>query len=464
MLTITIDSPALGDPQLDRARDPNAEMTTLVGAATRWPREVLANPGFGLGLLVNTTPLDRLFSVDALAALVRYPEAPEVLIEAALEGLTGPRRFPQVAFALLANPTLKPQQVERTAEAIVNASDRGAPLRDRNAALDNHALLIEAGWRTPAGKADERGAREILRERLAKGELAGGRVDLSAFAPTGLLNRELGPALLSAPTSDDARRAAHVLALTPVTPPDVLDSLLDAHASPDVRVAIAENPNAYAATLERLYRVDDTNLRTQVAANPNLAAGVRQEILDAGEGAVLCGLARNPSLTGDEQLALARRDDSAVRQFLCLNPSLTGAAELEVARTADPEVARQLLRRSDLSAQTVSLLTQNSDRIVRMAASAYETKTAPKVKGAARDPLVELREALLPTARFSHRLLAATCENAPAWLLSFLAGSEDALVRLAVAAHRGTPANTRALLAVDPDVRVARAAQEPPCL
>src|SRR5690606_20912437 len=153
-------------------------------------------------------------------------------------------------------------------------------------------------------------------------------------------------------------------------------------------------------------------------------------------------------LAREEEKALVERDDSAVHQFLCLNPSISAAAQASLAERADPEVARQLLRRPDLTPPALQELTRNPDRVVAKAAAGYDPQ-----KPADRHPLVRLRRAISTANAYHLRLIAATCVNAPGWFLDYLASSYDALVRLAVAAHRNTLPDTRALLARDPDLR-----------
>lgn len=451
MLTMTQELPTPQDPHLETARDPNATPFDLSSAAVRWPREVLANPALALDLVASSTPVASLLHESALAALVRYPEAPEVLIESALERLNDRHYGQPLARMLLANPNLTEEQARAAAETLKDSPDQ-------NGTLANHRHL--------PGERDERGTRELLHEHLATGGVLSGRSDLRHFLGTGLLNLELAPAFFAATRNDHHAQPELALAMAPVTPADELDKLLDPSATPAIRTGIAENPNTSAETLERLYQAKNTRLRARVAAHPTLTPAVREQVLTENDEAILCGLARNPSLTVDEQLTLARREESTIRQFLCLNPNLTTPAELELARNADSEIARQLLRRDDLRPESVEILKNNPDHLVRLAAPAYKTgnQDAPAGNAQPQDPLLALREALATRPLEDHRLVTATCTNTPGWLLDFLAGSANPVVRLAVAAHHHTPDRTRSLLAIDPDVRVARAAQEPPCL
>lgn len=457
MLPMTTETTAVSDPDLKVARDPNADLSELGRVAAFWPREVLANPAFELALLINTTPLSLLFKPPALAALARQPDTPALLIEHALERIASYRPDREVIYALLSNPALAPDQLERVATAIIDTSDAGNAFADRQGALDNHALIVNSPTLQAPGAPDRRPTLEILREQFTRSDFRVSYIGLEHFAATGLVNHLMPSALLDADaTLPDPELQA--LAASPVTPPAALERLA-ANASPEVQTDLAANPNAPAGVLEKLYHNCDTRLRTRVAANANVTDAMRQSILAEANGTVLTGLARNPRLTREEESAFVERDDSTVHQFLCLNPNISEEAQVKLARRADPEVARQLLRRPNLTPAAVQALTGNPDRVVAKAAAAYDPQ-----RSADRHPLVRLRGAISSAGSYHLRLITATCANTPGWLLGYLGSSYDALVRLAVAAHPNTLPDTRALLARDPDLRVQRAAQEPPCL
>ena len=83
-----------------------------------------------------------------------------------------------------------------------------------------------------------------------------------------------------------------IVALHPLTPPDVLDRLVKAR-SRHVRVALAQRP--FDEGLERLARDEEPTVRAAVAASPGLTIALRNQFGEDSDPQVQAALRRNPA-------------------------------------------------------------------------------------------------------------------------------------------------------------------------
>lgn len=424
------------------ASNPDLDLKTLLSAATVYPRVVLQNPAFTLGLLVNRQPLEKLITPEQLAALVRFPEAPDLLIQHALAA-----KITKVNDALLANPRLPnvtTTQLRKSYSFTI----------DPHGVQSNHHHIGGFTW-------DKRPTLTILREVITTHlskllSLQFERTVKEAFAGLNLSN----PLVVNTALDAVVEKWTPVAFLQlPFTPPEVLEKFAADDRLARYHPELAAHPHLPPTALKKLAASPDVEVRAAVAQHPTCPPEVRQEFLNSGDPTTLERLAANPRLSVDDQWQLFKVGDR-VRQFLAVNPNLATEVEEKLAVAGSAEVHRQLLHRKQLTDYTLRAIRDSEDVLVRYAAENWTPKPVePQQPG---DHLVSLYSKIINSDTFHLAFVAATCTNAPAELLEFLSGSHIPLVRLAVAAHPSTPRGARELLRIDPDRRVEKAAREEP--
>lgn len=467
------------------AADPGSAFDDLLDAADYYPRLVARNPALSLELVVNPSAIDSLTAKD-LAKLVTFEEAPSPLVELALQMVAkSTQNIQDLAQALLANRRLEPAHVKHVVWALADALD-----------LNDTSVYHRQRYQDQKLPSPTQEVERVLC-RLPLAELN------YKFDDTDLVN-SLVPRVYMRKRVGGMAGSAEWAAASTVTAPEVLAYLGQNKEFSMLHDKLARHARApgsmLAAFVDHPWVTQSTVLR-----HPNLPAEVRQRIIQRGDPAQAAVLALNPSLTCDEQLDLIRRGIAAALPNLAETPHLCPEAARYIAALQNEELGLLLTGRTDLTDATVEELMQYPHDTVqykvterwnaavervwrkkqvpgrsrRRRRTKKEMEEAAK-QNATQEPTAEAQQQqqnqnqarcdgarppdLVPTMGLAQQLLVATSRNVDAQTLETLAGSLQAVVRLAVAAHPNASSETRAWLEEDTDVRVAAAAKVAPSL
>lgn len=422
------------------ARDPNASFEQLRKAIPYYPREVLNHPVFPLSIVVNFEEI-RSFMNTELQALVRFPEAPEPIVEHAI---TQAADWPNVAMALLSNPNLTKSQAERVIHAHQQKT-ANKPLPNQK----NHKHF-DGDW-------DQRPPLEILHEAIITNRNFNND-HYETYKGTGLVNHLFTRPLNRLPQEE----AWHPvwIAEAPYAPPEKLAELAE-NPSSLIRSKLASHPRTPPETLAMFYNQPGNTLSAElaIAGNPNTPEHVHKQMIASAHPAVHKTLAENPAITPGVQMQLAEFNDTSISLRLAQNPGLAPIVQDKLVEEADRLVHWTLLENSNsnrVSDRNLAVLQAKGDPTIREVAREYQAPTS--TPATREDALTNLVAELIGSSRpIMLELITATCNNTPPMLLTHLAGSFNPLTRLAVAIHPNTPEEVQELLQVDPDLRVSNA-------
>lgn len=461
------------------ATSPDSEFNDLKAAIDYHPRLVARNPALSLELVINPAALATL-SVRQLAMLVAYEEAPEPLVELAVRRvMEAPRGNGDIARALLTNRVLAAQHVKHAVWALSESRD-----------LSETSLFHRWRYRDqPVGQPVEHVERALTRMRL---------VQISEGLRSSNLVNSLVPRVYLRNRVDGVEASARWVAHLPLTAPEVLAYMGQLTELSMLRDTLALHKRAPASMLTA-FLGDPWVKQAIVIKHANLPATVRQGIIDAGQPAQIALLAANPGLSSDQQMQLFRSGDVTLLPTLAENPGLCPEPARYIAALHNEELCLLLVEQDELADEVVEELMQCRHDTVKYALARKWSAATERVwrkkgvgvrsrrrrgdpepeedphpaRGADRDnraqrTVPESGKVTAPDALLkldlAEQLLVATARNVDEQTLDTLGGSIDAVVRLAVAAHPNTSNETRAWLATDTDVRVARAATEAPSL
>jgi len=127
-------------------------------------------------------------------------------------------------------------------------------------------------------------------------------------------------------TAGEADRIRDVLARYKLTPPDILDKLVDVRAVTQrntwVRnMWVAKNPNTSQKTLEKLIKNGDQSVRLAAASNPRAHHRVLQRLAQDQDALVRQEVATNPNTPPATLVLLLADENAAVRVAGLSNPS-----------------------------------------------------------------------------------------------------------------------------------------------
>lgn len=470
----------MSQDQYEVATDPGSSLSDLLKAARYYPRLVAQNPALSLEFVVDPGAIDRL-DVSSLAMLVSVAEAPRPLIDLAARMVAdASEKHFGLAQALLANRSLEEQHVKHAVWTLAEA-------RDLNETSVYHRQRYEG---QPLGSPVEHVSRVLSRSPLEWLEYEFRECDLvNSLVPRVYLRNRVGG------LADSARWAAEAR----VTAPEVLAYLGQNQEFSMLRERLAAHPHAPGSMLAGFVG-DPWAPQGAVLMHPNLPAEDRRRILAEGDPDRTRFLALNPKLSCEEQLELIRRRDVAALPGLVENPNLCPEAARYIAALHSEDLGLLLTQRNDLTDETVEELMQHPHDSVKYEVTRRWSKAVDRVWRKKRVPgrsrrrgrtRKELEEGQEPAAQdqanrgpergdaqgdgvkipqpvlglaLVKQLIVATSRNLEPATLDTLANSYNAVVRLAVAAHPNSADHTRAWLADDADVRVAKAAREAPSL
>jgi hypothetical protein len=181
-------------------------------------------------------------------------------------------------------------------------------------------------------------------------QLAG---DESGLVRRGLAqNPNLNPAVHTQLAGDKSIAVRENLAKNPNFRDEVHQGTLAQDPHPDVRAALASNPNlsnAYYGYFAGASE-DDWGVHEALAGNPNLPVAYHEKLADAQQIPVQTALAGNPNLDPALHHKLARDDMHwATRKALASNPNLNPAAQVQLANAEGSDVRGALAQNPNLN-------------------------------------------------------------------------------------------------------------------
>lgn len=455
------------------ASNPASEFKDLEAAIDFHPRLVAQNPALSLEFVINPSSLSKL-ALWRLGMLVAYEEAPLPLVELAVQKMLEGGRYETVlARALLTNRALASQHVKHAVWALAESHDISE-------------TRIYHRWRyedQPLGQPTEHVERAVTRTGLVQ--------ITKDLRPSNLVN-SLVPRVYLRNRVGGIEASARWVAESPLTAPEVLAYMGQLTELTMLRDTLALNRQAPGSLLAK-FMGDPWVNQAILFKHENLPAATQKEIIDGGQPGKIAMLAKNPGLSCDNQMRLILSGDRTLLPKLVDNPGLCPEPARYIAALQDEALCLLLLERDDLADEVVEELMQCRHNSVQFALGrkwSAATERVWRTKGvgvrsrrrgdpepdeaAARVPVEPKRgppesEKVTPPEpvlrlELPELLLVATARNIDEQTLDTLAGSINAVVRLAVAAHPNTSKETRAWLANDTDVRVAKAATEAPSL
>ncbi|MFY1701890.1 hypothetical protein ACN28G_09165 [Micromonospora sp. WMMA1923] len=244
-------------------------------------------------------------------------------------------------------------------------------------------------------------------------------------------------------SSPEARLA---LALDPATPHLTLIELA-ADGSPEVRKAVAGRVDAPAQALRPLARDHDRHVREAVARNPSTSAGNLLRLLKDADRWVRWAVGGNPA--GDESVrrAMAQAPDKELRGLLAERRDTEPELAAQLVDDVSPEVRERLATHTHHPDVIAALMADRTAR-VRKGLARNPRTTAEQRRVLARDPVVDVRVALVRAAELDETVWAGLVDD------------RSAQVRLAMATSEVVPPHIRQALRDDPDELVAAAARD----
>jgi len=304
-------------------------------------------------------------------------------------------------------------------------------------------------------------------------------------------NKSSPPEALAGLAKKEKSWIAHRVAGNPNTTAEVLKLLAEREPS-----QVARHPNTPVKVLEKLAALGDEDVEQDLAGNPSIPPGMLPALAKSKNQYAVEHVAENPETPPEVLAAIARGTNWRARAIAATHPGLPADAleELATADRSKNKAIAPILRGAaaanpKLPAKLRSVLLEDKDEKVRMAAAAaapasmlkkLSTSPDPMVRGGvAANPAVEAAlleklskdkqakvraEVALPDhARVANDISdeafqrKARASRAPLGVLEALAGDSDKQVRFRVAENPRTPPEVLARLASDKEERVRSA-------
>jgi predicted DNA-binding WGR domain protein len=142
--------------------------------------------------------------------------------------------------------------------------------------------------------------------------------------------------------------------------PDMLEERLNSSDRGVLR-AIARNPNATGAILDKLFAGSDERIFRELAGIPSAPADVINRLAKHKDDNVCCSVASNPSAPADVLNRLAKHKDDYVRCSVASNPSAPFGCLEELSHDKDVWVRRAVAKNPATPIATLEVLAKDSD-------------------------------------------------------------------------------------------------------
>jgi hypothetical protein len=239
------------------------------------------------------------------------------------------------------------------------------------------------------------------------------------------------------------------IAENPNAPVEILTRLSGDEDS-GVRIAVAENPKTPVETLTRLSGDEDSGVRIAVAENPKTPTETLTRLSGDEDFAVRMAVAENPKTPTETLTRLSGDEDFAVRMAVAQNPNTPVEILTRLSGDEDSGVRRAVAENPDTPVETLITLSGDEDSGVRIVVA--ENPNAP----------VEILITLSGDEYFGVRRAVARNPKTPVETLTRLSKDENLYVRIAVAENLKTPVETLTRLSGDEDLHVRIAVAENP--
>ena len=244
-----------------------------------------------------------------------------------------------------------------------------------------------------------------------------------------------------------------------------------------VQIALASNPRTPPELLNSLAKQRDAEVRAALARSPTTPTALLVTLFTDPEPAVQRALAKRDDLAEIRVRAEAER--FARKRQLATDARTPLTALMDLRQDPDPVVRAAVAQAKNAPIFVVEQLCMDADARVRAAAAARSNLDAFLLRNLLFDASPEVRLAALTnpacTAKTldwltnaldrltdSERRLLAGHKQAPAGLLSALAGSADASIRRQIANRDDCPEDAMKILAQDPFADIRRAVLKNP--
>jgi hypothetical protein len=316
------------EPAVRRAitQNPNTPLKGLLMTGAEFPGELLANPAFALFFLESPSLMHQVNDY-LLSQLARFAEIPQLLLQRASRGQEHSRR------GAAKNPALPEEILFRL------GGDELFEIRKD---------ILLRPWRSPA---------RLLLERL------GISAEQQAPTPTDatLTTHEL------AQLCESGGFARWLVTSHPNVTAELLERLSEEH-SVAVLAGVARNAKTPAHVVARLTMRYELLIRVALLENPNLPAVTVQELASRPntEHALKIVLAGRPELTPTQLDAFAKSGRIAIRAAVAQNPSSSASLLASLCHDKSHTVRALVAQQAKITPESVAVLAQDPLAVVRL--------------------------------------------------------------------------------------------------